>query len=42
MKAFVTGCLAVVLVGVVAWAVLGSIDMSASDVYVSQTGSVRL
>ncbi len=42
MKAFLTACAVTILVGVGAWAVLGSIDMSASDVYVSHNGSVRL
>ena len=42
MKAFVTGCLAVAVIGVIAWAALDSIDMSASEVYVSERGSVRL
>lgn len=42
MKAFLAACVLTLVIGVAAWGVLQSIDMSASDVYVSERGSVRL
>ncbi|ESR22868.1 hypothetical protein [Lutibaculum baratangense] len=42
MKAFLAGCALMTIIGVAAWVALGSIDMSASSVYVSERGSVRL
>jgi len=40
MKAFIGGCVVVVVVAVVAWAALGVLDMSSQDVFTS--GSVRM
>jgi hypothetical protein len=42
MKAFVGGVVAMVVIAVVAWVVLGTFDMSAQDVFSSTRGSVRL
>lgn len=42
MKPFLAACVAMIVIGVIAWGVLGTIDMSSSDVYVSERGSVRL
>ncbi len=41
MKAFIGGCVVIVAVVVVTWAVLGTLDMSAQDVFTSGS-SVRL
>lgn len=41
MKAFLSGCALIFAVSVIAWAVLGSLDMSAQDVFTSNP-SVRL
>lgn len=41
MKAFLSGMLLMVVISVIAWAVLDTVGMSASDVFTSG-GSVRL
>lgn len=42
MKAFWSGVLLMLVFSVLAWAVLGTIDMSAQGVFTSGQGSVRL
>jgi hypothetical protein len=42
MKAFWSGMLMMVVISVLAWAVLGIVDMSAEGVFTSGQGSVRL
>lgn len=42
MKAFLSGVLLMAVVTVLAWAVLGTIDMSSQATFTSQNGSVRL
>lgn len=42
MRAFWSGVLLMVVISVLAWAVLGTIDMSSQGTYSSGQGSVRL
>lgn len=42
MKAFVSGLVVMVVVSVGAWVVLDQLEYSASDVFSSEQGSVRL
>ena len=42
MRAFWSGVLLMMVISVLAWAVLGTIDMSAQSVFSSGQGSVRL
>ena len=41
MKAFIGGCVVIVAVAVITWAILGSLDMSAQSMFTSNQ-SVRL
>lgn len=42
MKAFWASVIALVVITVATWAILGNINMSSQDVYLSSHGSVRL
>lgn len=42
MKAFIAGCLAAIVIGVVAALALQMVDREASSFYQSETGNVRL
>jgi hypothetical protein len=42
MRAFWSGILLMVVISVLAWAVLGTIDMSSQGMFTSGQGSVRL
>lgn len=42
MRAFWASVVAIIVISVGAWAILGTIDMSSQDVYTSTRGSVRL
>lgn len=42
MKAFWSSVLLMVVIAVLAWAVLGVIDLPTSEVFTSESGTVRL